>query len=1193
MLTTSRAFLWIFVTGACAIALLTSQSSMAAETVSSFVETNKGYGRVVFEWADRPEISAEIKNGVLVVSSKRAFSTDLAPMTKALTAYVSIIKFDQDQKTLRFALKGPLRVATSTVENQAAVDLLPLYWKGDPPGFFGVIPEEEFDESLLPDLPTEAQQRRDIVEIVKPPAFPKIGVRAGEHPTFTRVVFDWPEEVEFTIHEDLERISVEFDRGAKPKLTQLRVDPPRFIKTANYKNVEGKLRVSIDVVPGLEARGFRDGPKIAIDLAPTAVDELGDLAASERNKDFDDRAAVEAHVDQSDNQIDVGDGDHEEDSATNASDLIGEDAEAAVAGAYKDEALSGASASAHAAPKLPTTEHHPHAAESHVDEVNVEPETTFGGPFLTPEERGLPLHEDFKPTDAASPTLVVRVNAKNKTTTLRFPWEEDVEAAVFRRADFLWIVFGEETEIDLSAIGRQVGHHILSAEQILAPQATVVRLRLQGKVLASAKLEGTEWEVAVGNQIIEPPASVPLERVTKTVGPSSVLLNLGTPSTIYWVRDPEVGDDLAVATAGGPVRGVITTRQFVEFKALQTAHGVAIQPLTDELYVGIEEGDVSVTSNSGLTLSAIQDLSDENVGSMLEFAVRPGLVDFTGWGGGELLTFAETQQQLSQTIIASSGPELEAARMRLARFYLAHEFPAETLGLLRLVADENPSAENTAAFRLIRGVAALMMHRLSDAEEDLSNHVLDDNSDAALWRGLLASEIGEHAVAVSEMERAEAVLPDYPAAWRARFRLAHAKSSVERNDLAAAEDILAEKSEAVFARSTTAEMKLVHAKMLEGLGRADEAVELYEEVAQGSYVPAAVRADLANSILLNSIGAIDNAEAIDRLDRLRFKWRGDETELEILEKLGRLFIEERRFRRGLETMRSAVAYYPNNETSRAIAQDMSRVFVSLYLEGAADVLSPVQALGLYYDFRELTPIGRQGDAMIRRLAERLIKVDLLSQATELLEHQVTNRLQGAAKAQVATRLAVVYMMDRKADKALRVIRSTRQAQLPAALESQRTLLEARALMELGLFDHALEVLADDADIDTARIRAEVYWRANNWREAGKGYEGLLGKPAAAGVDHLSEEKQIDVLRAAIAYALSDNAYGIERLQKGYGQAMTNGQHGAAFATIAEDFDPTGIEIRQLIKNIASVDTMETFLDGIGRRFDDQAVSALN
>ena len=107
----------------------------------------------------------------------------------------------------------------------------------------------------------------------------------------------------------------------------------------------------------------------------------------------------------------------------------------------------------------------------------------------------------------------------------------------------------------------------------------------------------------------------------------------------------------------------------------------------------------------------------------------------------------------------------------------------------------------------------------------------------------------------------------------------------------------------------------------------------------------------------------------------------------------------------------------------------------------------IDALALFYDFRELTPIGSRGDEMIRRLADRLVSVDLLDQAADLLQYQVDHRLQGAARAQVATRLAVIYLMNRKPDRALAALRATRSADLSNELRNQRLLLEARALSE--------------------------------------------------------------------------------------------------------------------------------------------------
>ena len=69
------------------------------------------------------------------------------------------------------------------------------------------------------------------------------------------------------------------------------------------------------------------------------------------------------------------------------------------------------------------------------------------------------------------------------------------------------------------------------------------------------------------------------------------------------------------------------------------------------------------------------------------------------------------------------------------------------------------------------------------------------------------------------------------------------------------------------------------------------------------------------------------------------------------------------------------------------------MFQALFLEGRRYVAGN-RSLGPVYDYRELTPIGRLGDEMIRKLADRLIAVDLLDQASELLQHQVDNRRTG-------------------------------------------------------------------------------------------------------------------------------------------------------------------------------------------------------
>src|SRR5262249_26909195 len=228
---------------------------------------------------------------------------------------------------------------------------------------------------------------------------------------------------------------------------------------------------------------------------------------------------------------------------------------------------------------------------------------------------------------------------------------------------------------------------------------------------------------------------------------------------------------------------------------------------------------------------------------------------------------------------------------------------------------------------------------------------------------------------------------------------------------------------------------------------------------------------------------VKSEEAIDALERLRFQWRGDDVELRTLTELGNLYVGAGRYRDGLDTMRLAVRHFALNDQSRATATKMADIFQDLYLNGKADSMKPIEALGLFYDFRELTPVGAQGDEMIRKLADRLVSVDLLDPAAELLQHQVDQRLDGVAKASVAARLAVIYLMDRKAEKALDVIRSSKQTRLPDDLLAQRSLLEARALGDLKQYDQALELIAADESSEAGRVRAHLLWQSQRSPEA--------------------------------------------------------------------------------------------------------------
>jgi hypothetical protein len=361
-------------------------------------------------------------------------------------------------------------------------------------------------------------------------------------------------------------------------------------------------------------------------------------------------------------------------------------------------------------------------------------------------------------------------------------------------------------------------------------------------------------------------------------------------------------------------------------------------------------------------------------------------------------------------------------------------------------------------------------------------------------------------------------------------------------------------------------------------------LSLYAEAMASGHPETAVRSELQALTLKMRTKKLTPDQAIDQLERLRYKWRGDRVEFATLRALGLALTAAGRVREGLEAMSAAVRNFPSLEETRDVKLDMQRMFAGVFQAGAPAGMTPVQALALFYDYKDLTPPGLEGDEIIRKLSEKLAEVDLLPQAAELLQHQVDNRLDGVARAQVATRLAVIYLLDRKPEKALAAIRSSRQVRLPDAMISERRLLEARALADLKLTDEAVETLADDDGPAAGRLRADVFWAGQRWAAAGQASEALAADQWAS-ASPLSDIARQDVLRAAVAYVLASDRAGVERLRARFGAKMADSADAKSFAVVVGETNPASPDMRAMVRQVAAVDSLDAFLKELKGRKD--------
>ncbi|HUN48892.1 MAG TPA: hypothetical protein VMU85_20335, partial [Stellaceae bacterium] len=330
-------------------------------------------------------------------------------------------------------------------------------------------------------------------------------------------------------------------------------------------------------------------------------------------------------------------------------------------------------------------------------------------------------------------------------------------------------------------------------------------------------------------------------------------------------------------------------------------------------------------------------------------------------------------------------------------------------------------------------------------------------------------------------------------------------------------------------------------------------------------------------------------DAIRQLDDLRYAWRGGEFEFDLLRQLGRLLIADGDYRRGLDVLRQAAANFPNNPGTPAIQREMSDAFANVFLGPNSENLSPLKAVAVYGEFKDLA--GPQNDAIVRRLVDRMISVDLLDQADKLLADQVANRLTGMEKARSATELAVIRLLDHRPEAALKALDMPLGGDPPPEIARQRQQLRARALIDLGRTDQAITALASDTSIDADRLRADAYWKAQSWEDVARTLKRLVPAPGPDG--KLTAKEARLVLNLAAALSLSGDQVGLGQAREKYAAAMADSPYAEAFRLISSSDAVTPGDPRQQAQKLAEIGELKNFAAELRKSIDKAPAPATN
>lgn len=226
----------------CAVLVLTLSPVQAQEVVQARGWAKASYGRIVFDWPRPVQHRATVRGSRLVVEFDRPMRSNLNSVVRALDDYVTAAQISPDGKTATFNLAGNFKMDSFASGASIIVDLRRTGATGQ--------------------------------QTTRMSGAEGLQVRVGQHPGFTRLVFDWGAPVDYTLQRSGRSVSMRFDRPGAVDLQALdkALPKPKF-GSPRARAAGGDLVVDLVVPEVSYIRHFRDKAKIVLDVQ----DEGGDF----------------------------------------------------------------------------------------------------------------------------------------------------------------------------------------------------------------------------------------------------------------------------------------------------------------------------------------------------------------------------------------------------------------------------------------------------------------------------------------------------------------------------------------------------------------------------------------------------------------------------------------------------------------------------------------------------------------------------------------------------------------------------------------------------------------------------------------------------------------------------------------------------------------------------------------------------
>tara|TARA_B110000503_G_scaffold143673_1_gene246875 strand:+ start:3748 stop:6450 length:2703 start_codon:yes stop_codon:yes gene_type:complete len=777
----------------------------------------------------------------------------------------------------------------------------------------------------------------------------------------------------------------------------------------------------------------------------------------------------------------------------------------------------------------------------------------------------------------------INYSKQNHEHVLSFNVDNDYsKVAAFFRDKYIWIVFDQKKMFSFKEGG------IFSKFEVVPSETgTVMRMRVSSEFTQAKSVKtNSGWDIKVSESEDKNWQAKNVVLPEPLVSEEGFLIrgNFANNEVISF-EDPDLGDVISVVpVVTGGIR-VATQIDSVEFSLLKSIQGIAVVLYSDDVMVEKGEDALKVVSDTAL-LEEILVESDVFLENIKEYTKLPTILPYLD-KNLDIFNFNERKSLLiSEASAAEDEFILFEKNFKLAKFFFIHGWYQESLDSL-LIAKKYAYKEYQGSLqaRFLEAVNNTMIGNLVDAKEEYDNllkyndikHIAEIN----LWNKYNDFSIGSVPDGIGFIENLSKTVNLYSDDKYWPLVFAEIELALLANDLKLTERIFREvrtPPEGYYSNS----LKFYRANYYKKKNQLNLAKQYYKElIYQYSDMFNKVRAEFALVKLRVAEEEISISEAIEVLKGLGYSWRGDQLEYEILMQLANYYRDNKDIMNALRKYQYIKLSFNNKVSNFYIISEMAHIFNNVFLPGGlCEEMDDFTIVALFYEFKELNPIGEKGDDVILSIAQHLVRLDLLENASDLLRHQVDYRLKGEKRVMNADNLAIILMMDKKPSESIFILDKTDKDNFNFNEHQYRLRLKAKALIQLEEYEKALNYIKDDMSEDAEIIRREAIFQAKNWTK----YADLVRASFDDIISQVGSDPAAaqDILRLAISYYMLGVHDQLVVISNGIGDANIVLKNTVDLLSASSG----SIDYKNLDKSL-EIDQMKTLLDKYKNQFLDK------